>query len=155
MASHKERSSCAQTHKLQSCFNLCCHSYHSPCTRSLHTSTTSLHNRSYYFHSPFHLYSSFLFHSGEWSSWTFMILEEQPYNAELEVEKKDCVGHVQKRMGTAFAGAAEAATRGSCQTGRPLRLTGSLINNFYSIAILASEWDDQGRPSVPAPLQLV
>ncbi len=31
-----------------------------------------------------------------------MILEAQPYGTELEVTKKDCVGHVQKRMGTAL-----------------------------------------------------
>ncbi len=31
-----------------------------------------------------------------------MILEAQPYGTNLEVKKKDCVRHVQKRMGTAL-----------------------------------------------------
>ena len=31
-----------------------------------------------------------------------LILEKQPYDSSVEVKKKDCVGHIQKRMGSAL-----------------------------------------------------
>ncbi len=41
-----------------------------------------------------------------------LILDEQPYREGFRVEKKDCIGHVQKRMGSALHDLNDGLTSG-------------------------------------------
>ena len=71
-----------------------------------------------------------------------LLLEEKPYGTEHVIEKVDCVGHVQKRMGTALRELKKQYKGQKLSDGKTIggagRLTESVINslqNYYGEAI--------------------
>ena len=77
-----------------------------------------------------------------------LLLKEQPYGSDHPVEKVDCVGHVQKRMGTALRNLKQQYKGQKLADGKTIggarRLTDSLINslqNYYGDAIRRNKGD--------------
>lgn len=70
-----------------------------------------------------------------------LLVEEQPYgpDASNQVEKIDCVGHVQKRMGTALRKLKQQYSGQKLSDGKTIggagRLTDNLINSLHGDAI--------------------
>ena len=71
-----------------------------------------------------------------------LLLEEKPYSEGQDIEKVDCVGHVQKRMGTALHKLKKQNVCQKLSDGKTIggagRLTESVINslqNYYGDAI--------------------
>lgn len=80
-----------------------------------------------------------------------MLQEQQPYGQNYPVEKKDCVGHVQKRLGTALRELKKREHGKKLADGKTIggqgRLTDALIDslqNFYGEAIRANKGDLKG-----------
>ena len=74
-----------------------------------------------------------------------LIVEQQPYGEEHQVEKMDCIGHVQKRVGTALRELKKRHSGQKLSDGKTIsgqgRLTDSLIDSlqyFYGLAIRKS-----------------
>ena len=79
-----------------------------------------------------------------------MLLEEQPYGS-IPVEKCDCIGHVQKRMGAALRKLKSSYRGQKLEDGKTIggvgRLTDALINslqNYYGDAIRRNKGDVGG-----------
>ena len=71
-----------------------------------------------------------------------LLLREQPYGPDLPVQKLDCIGHVQKRLGTALRTLKDTYKGRKLSDGKTIwgagRLTDHLINslqNYYGDAI--------------------
>ena len=80
-----------------------------------------------------------------------LLLREQPYGKDYLVEKVDCVGHVQKRMGTALRNLKLQYRGQKLADGKTIggagRLTDKTINslqNYYGDAIRKSKGNVQG-----------
>ena len=79
-----------------------------------------------------------------------MLLQRQPYGKDHLVEKMDCVGHVQKRMGTALRNLKVKCRGKKLADGKTIggtgRLTDKVINslqNYYGDAIRRNKGDVQ------------
>ena len=79
-----------------------------------------------------------------------MLLQRQPYGKDHLVEKMDCVGHVQKRMGTALRNLKVQCRGKKLADGKTIggagRLTDKVINslqNYYGDAIRRNKGDVQ------------
>ena len=77
-----------------------------------------------------------------------LVLEQKPYGVSCVVEKRDCIGHVQKCMGTALRDLKSRHTGQKLSDGKTIggvgRLTDTLINslqNYYGDAIRKSVGD--------------
>ena len=77
-----------------------------------------------------------------------LLLEEQPYGRSHPVKKLDCIGHIQKRMGTALRKLKETHRGERLSDGKTIggkgRLTDQLINtlqNYYGDAIRRNKGD--------------
>jgi len=78
---------------------------------------------------------------GDSSSYT-TIAEEKPYGPDVLIEKKECVGHVQKRLGTRLHKLKASLGNRKLKDGKSIggkgRLTKTIINkmqNYYGLAI--------------------
>ena len=77
-----------------------------------------------------------------------LLLEDKPYGDKCDVKKLDCIGHIQKRMGTALRKLPENHRGQKLSDGKTIggqgRLTDNLINslqNYYGDAIRHSKGD--------------
>ena len=95
------------------------------------------------------------------SKWDGMILEEQPYGSDpdQQVKKLDCVGHVQKRLGSALRDLKNCYRGQKLSEGKTIggarRLTGALINslqNYYGDVIRRNKGNIDGMRGVQATL---
>lgn len=101
----------------------------------------------------------YLISDGDSKSHT-LILEQQPYGSSCLVEKRDCIGHVQKSMGSALCELKSRYRGQKLSDGKTIGgvgcLTDSLINslqNYYGDAIRKSVGDvDKMIKSVQATL---
>lgn len=83
------------------------------------------------------------FYLGDGDSSSFATVEkEHPYGPDIQVVKKECVGHVQKRMGTRLRSLKKKMGKNPLSNGRTIgvkgRLTNVVINEmqvFYGLAI--------------------
>lgn len=73
------------------------------------------------------------------------VCEAQPYGADFQVQKKECVGHVQKRMGTRLRNLKSSFSGKLCSDGKSIggrgRLTAQVIDmltKYYGNAIRAN-----------------
>lgn len=89
----------------------------------------------------FHIRYKYLISDGD-SKAHSMILESQPYGSSCQVEKKDCIAYIQKRMGTALRDLLQCYHDQKLSDGKTIggagHLTATLINslqNYYEDAI--------------------
>lgn len=77
---------------------------------------------------------------GDGDSKTFKaILNVNPYGDELTVKKSECVGHVQKRMGTRLRNAQKQHKLGGRGKGTLTQALIRKLTNYYGLAIVLTE----------------
>ncbi|XP_065055580.1 uncharacterized protein LOC135684104 [Rhopilema esculentum] len=79
------------------------------------------------------------------------ISKEKPYGADIEISKKECIGHVQKRLGTRLRKLKSSCGKKKLKDGKGIggkgRLTEKMINkmqNYYGLAIRHNKNNLQG-----------